>query len=73
MFVSLITIILFSSLVDIQIIIASSAIGLKLCAITAGMKKYKSIIKKKTKKHVEIVLLTKSKLNNIEVFGLHKK
>ena len=43
----------------------SSAIGLKICAMTAGIKKYKSIIKKK--KHDEIVLFTKSKLNTIKV------
>ena len=47
--------------------ITSSAIGLKICAITAGIKKYKSIIKKKKKKHDKIVLLAKSKLNSIEV------
>ena len=45
----------------------SSAIGLKIYAITAGIKKYKLIIKKKKKKHDEIVLFTKSKLNSIEV------
>ena len=45
----------------------SSAIGLKICAIDAGIKKYRSIIKKKKKKHDRIVLLAKSKLNNIEV------
>ena len=45
----------------------SSAIGLKICAIAAGIKKYKSIIKKKKKKHDKIVLLAKSKLNSIEV------
>ena len=33
----------------------------------AGIKKHKSIIKKKRKKHDKIVLLAKSKLNNIEV------
>ena len=32
----------------------------------AGIKNYKSIIKKKKKKHDEIVLLTKSKLNSIK-------
>ena len=37
----------FASLVGILIGITSSAIGLKICAITAGIKKYKSIIKKK--------------------------
>ena len=45
----------------------SSAIRLKMCAITAGVKKYKSIIKKKKKKHDIIVLLAKSKLNSTEV------
>ena len=38
-----------------------------MCAIAAGMKKYKSVIKKKKRKHDKIVLLTKSRLNNIEV------
>ena len=57
----------FASLVGIPIGITSSAIGLKICAITAGIKKYKSIIKKKKKKHDRIVLLAKSKLNSIEV------
>ena len=40
----------FSSLVGIPIEITSSAIGLKVCAITAGIKKYKSMIQKKKKK-----------------------
>ena len=44
----------------------SSAIGFKNCAITTGIKRCKSIIKKKKKKH-KIVLLAKSKLNSIEV------
>ena len=57
----------FASLVGIPIGITSSAIGLKICAITAGIKKYKSIIKKKKKKHDQIVLLVKPKLNSIEV------
>ena len=43
-----------------------SAVGLKICAIAAGIKKYKSIIKKK-KEHDKIVLLAKFKLNSIEV------
>ena len=47
----------------------SSAIGLKICAIAAGTKKYNSIIKKKKKKPDKIVLLAKSKLNNIEVLS----
>ena len=55
----------FTSLLGILIEITSSATGLKICAITAGIKKYKSIIKKKKKKHDKIVLLTKSELNSI--------
>ena len=47
--------------------ITSSAIGLKIWAITARIKNCKSIIKKKKKKHDKIVLLAKSKLNSIEV------
>ena len=39
---------------------------LKLCAISARIKKYKSIIKEKKAKH-KIVLLAKTKLNSIEV------
>ena len=57
----------FASLVGITMGITSSAIGLKICVITAGIKKYMSIIKKKEKKHVKIVLLAKYKLNSIEV------
>ena len=57
----------FASVFDIPIRITSSAIGLKICAITAGIKKYKSIIMEKKKKHDKIVLLAKSKLNSIEV------
>ena len=47
--------------------ITSSAIGLNICAITSGIKKYKSILKKKRKKHDKTLLLSKSKLNRIEV------
>ena len=43
------------------------AIVLKLCAITAGLKKYESIIKKMKKTHGKIILLEKSKLNCMEV------
>ena len=39
----------FSSLVDISAEITSSAVGLKVCVRTAGIKKYKSIIKKNKK------------------------
>ena len=47
--------------------ITSSAVGLKMCAITAGIRKYMSIIKKKRKQHNHIVLLSKAKLNTIEI------
>ena len=57
----------FASLVGIPIGITSSAKGLKIYLITAGIKKYKSITKKKKKKHDEIVLLAKYKLNRKEV------
>ena len=39
----------FASLIGIPIVITSSAIGLKFFVITAGIKKYKSIIKKRRK------------------------
>ena len=45
----------------------SSAVGLKICGVTAGIKKYKSIIKIEKSKYDKIALLTKSKLNSIEV------
>ena len=57
----------FASLIGIPIGITSSENGLKICAITAGIKKYKTIIEKKKKKHYRIVLLAKSKLNRIQV------
>ena len=57
----------FGFLLGTPIEITSFAIGLKICAIAAGIKQYKSIIKKKKKKHDKIVLLTKTKLNSIEV------
>ena len=40
----------FASLIGIPVGFTSSAIGLQICTITAGIKKYKSIIKKKEKK-----------------------
>ena len=44
----------------------SSSVGIKICAITAGIKKYESNIKKK-KKHDKILFFVKEKLNTIEV------
>ena len=53
-------------MVCVPVGILSSAVGIKLCVITAGIKKYKSIIKKK-KKHDKILVLRKDKLNTIDV------
>ena len=57
----------FPSLIGVPVSIASSTLGLKICAITVGIKKHKSIIKKKRKQLDKIVLLAKTKLNTIEV------
>ena len=54
-----ISIFVFDSLIAIPLVIKSSEIQLKTCSITAGIKKYKSVIKKKKKKHDKIVLLAK--------------
>ena len=54
-------------MLGIPIGVTSYAIGLKPYAITAGIKRYKSIIKKKKQKHDKMVLLAKGKLNSIEV------
>ena len=45
----------FVSLVGIPTGITSSTVGLKICAIVAAIRKYKSIIQKKRKKHDKIV------------------
>ena len=60
----------FALLLFILIGIASSATGLKLYAVTAGSKEYKSIIKKKKKrawKLHKIVFLAKIKVDAMEV------
>ena len=46
--------------------ITSSAVGIEIFAISAGIKKYKSITKKKKKKHDYRVLLGINKLNTIK-------
>ena len=56
-----------ASLLGIPIGILSSAIGLKIYAITAAIEKFKSIVKKKKKKHDKVVLLAKNKICNMEV------
>ena len=53
--------------VCVRVGISSSAVGMKICTITVGIKKFKSVIRKKKKKHNRIVLLGKSKLDTIAV------
>ena len=52
----------FASAVGTPVGITSSSLGLKICVIAAGIKKYKSIIKK----YKKTVILAKSKLNTME-------
>ena len=56
----------FASLIGVPVGIVGSTIGLQIFVLTAAIKKYKTIIKKR--KHDKIVLLANSKLNSIEVF-----
>ena len=65
--VSTVTGCVFISGFGISVSITSSAVGLKICVITAGVKKYNSEIKKKKKKHEKIVLLVKTKSISVEV------
>ena len=57
----------FAFSVIISIAMKSSGIELKIFAILAGIKKYKSISKKKKKKHDQIARSAKSELNSMEV------
>ena len=54
----------FASFFCVHFGITSSAVGIKIFLITAGIIKYKSVIKKK---HGKIVLLEKAKLDTIKV------
>ena len=56
-----------TSLVGIPVSIASFAAAIKICAITAGIKKCNSMIKRKRKKRDQIVSLGKNKLNIVEL------
>ena len=49
----------FASLVCVPIGILSSSVGLNICAIISGIKKYKSIIEKKRKEHDKILVQEK--------------
>ena len=55
----------FAYLLGIPIGITSFTTGLKNCAIAAGIKKYKSIIKKPKNKHKKTILLAKLKLYRV--------
>ena len=52
----------FASIVGILVGTKSSKVGLKISVITPGIKRHKSIIKKKKKKHDKIVFHQKIKL-----------
>ena len=56
----------FASLACVSVWITSSAVGLKMFVIAAEIKKYKSVTKKK-KKHDNLVVLGKTRLDIIEV------
>ena len=54
----------------IPIGVGSSTVEFEICGITAGIKTFESVIKKKRKKHFKVVLLAKDKLNTIEALIL---
>ena len=56
-----------ASLVGISSGIASFANRIKICTVTAVIKKYKTLIKKKTKRHNEIAFLAKPMLNTVDI------
>ena len=60
-----------SSLFGIPVGITGSAIGWTICAITAAIKKCRSIIYKKKKKHDKMASLAKSKLK-ADNFSIYK-
>ena len=57
----------FASLVCVPVGVTISVVGMSIYGIIARIKRYKSIIKKKKKKHDKIVLLGEDKLNTIKV------
>ena len=58
----------FAYIFGIPIGITSSAIGLKICAVTAGIEKCKSMTKKRKKSMIK--QYCKQKLNSIEVLNV---
>ena len=57
----------FSSLVGIPVGISGSTATITTFIIIAGIKKYKSMVTKKKKKHDRIVLLAKTKLDTVDI------
>ena len=55
----------FASSIDVAVGIANFEVGIKICAIPTGINTYKSVIMEKKKKHDQIMLLAKSKLNTV--------
>ena len=65
--ISCVSISVFAALVCVSVSITSSVVGIEISAITAEIKNYKTIMKKKKKKHYKTVLFGKDKLNIIEI------
>ena len=57
----------FACIVGVPVGITSSAVGFKICAITLGIKKHQSNIKKKRKNNDKILLLAITKVKTIKV------
>ena len=57
----------FVSLICVPLGIMSPAVEIKICIITARIKMYYSILRKKKKKHDKIVLQGKTKLDTIKI------
>ena len=58
----------FAPLVCVPVGITSSTVGLNICVIIAGIKKYKSIVKKREEEEAwKNIGVRKDKLNSIEV------
>ena len=65
--ISCVSISVFATLVCVSVSITSSVVGIEISAITAEIKNYNTIMKKKKKKHYKTVLFGKDKLNIIEI------
>ena len=56
-----------ASLLGTPIEITTTAIELRILTLSSRIKRYKSTVKKKKKKHGKIILSAKSKINSMEV------